>query len=276
MKVKIFMMTQMLQRITLMTVLFLCFTSFLNAQTKTRPKEVSDPAVKSKVMESYGKLPLYFIENKGQMEKTVKFYISGAGGRLFFTLDSIVSEIVKRETVAKSTAIQPGSIDTTREVVEQRLVLLKKYVKMSPKMKLVGQEPLPGKVNFFKGNDASQWKNNIPTYKKVCYKNLYPGINLVYQGSIQNLEPVYYVAPGANPEKISFIIQGADKLAITPQGDLAMHTSLGVIVDKKPVAVQTISANQTRGIECQYQLSNSSTVRLSCKSYDPKLPLIIK
>jgi hypothetical protein len=276
MKEMISMKTQIIQRITCLIILFLVSTTALYAQKNPTPQPVTDPAVKSKVMESYGKLPLYFIENKGQMEKPVRFYISGAGGRLFFTKDSIVSEIIKRETVTKSSTAQPHATDTTNEVVEQRLVLVKKYLKMSPKMKLVGQDPLPGKVNVFRGNDASQWKNNIPTYKKVCFQNLYPGIDLVYQGSIQNLEPVYNVSSGANPNKITFTIQGVDKLAITPQGDLEMHTSLGVILEKKLVALQAISANQTREIDCQYLLSNSSTLRLSIKSYDSHLPLIIK
>ena len=276
MKVMIPMKTQMIQRMTCLVIIFLVCVSVLQAEKNTTPQPVTDPAVKSKVMESYGKIPLYFIENKGQIEKQVRFYISGAGGRLFFTKDSIVSEIVKRETVAKSTTAPLHSSDTANEIIEKRLVLVKKYLKMSPKMKIIGQEPLPGKVNVFRGNDSSQWKNNIPTFRKVCFKNLYPGIDLVYQGSMQQLEPVYYVAPGADPRKITMNIQGADKLTISPKGDLEMHTSFGVIVDKKPVATQTISANESREIDCQYQLSNSSTLRLTFQAYDTHLPLIIK
>ena len=42
---------------------------------------------------------------------------------------------------------------------------------------------LPGKVNYFLGNDPKKWRTNISTYAKVKYHNVYAGIDLVYYGN---------------------------------------------------------------------------------------------
>src|SRR2546426_6077837 len=47
----------------------------------------------------------------------------------------------------------------------------------------VGQEELPGKANYFIGNDPSKWRTDVPTYAKVQYTNVYPGIDLIYYGN---------------------------------------------------------------------------------------------
>ena len=33
-----------------------------------------------------------------------------------------------------------------------------------------GEDPQPGKVNYFIGNDPTKWQTNVPTYKQVRYR----------------------------------------------------------------------------------------------------------
>ena len=71
-----------------------------------------------------------------------------------------------------------------------------KLIGANPQPELVGLEELPGKVNYFLGNDPKKWRTNISTFAKVKYKDVYPGIDLVYYGNQGQLEYDFIVAPG--------------------------------------------------------------------------------
>ena len=43
-----------------------------------------------------------------------------------------------------------------------------------------GVEELPGTSNYFLGNDPQQWRTGVPSYAKVVYDGIYPGVDLVY------------------------------------------------------------------------------------------------
>ncbi len=52
----------------------------------------------------------------------------------------------------------------------------------NPKSKVTGLDELPGKSNYFIGNDPKKWRTKVSTYAKVKYEGVYPGIDLVYYG----------------------------------------------------------------------------------------------
>src|SRR5436309_1968303 len=178
---------------------------------------------KARVQEAYGKLPLSFEANKGQTDEQVKFLSRGRGYSLFLT-----------ETEAVL-ALRQGSKSSFTHDSEERerlkgQVLRMKFKGANPSPRVSGLEPLPGVVNYFIGNDPKKWRSNIPTYRKVQYKNVYPGIDLVYYGSNQRqLEYDLVVAPGANPNRIVLGFQGADRLEVNDRGDLVLHAGSGAI-----------------------------------------------
>jgi hypothetical protein len=62
---------------------------------------------------------------------------------------------------------------------------------------VIGREELPGKVNYFIGSDPKKWRMNVPTYAKVRYHDVYPGVDLEYYGNQGGeLEYDFVVAPG--------------------------------------------------------------------------------
>src|ERR1035438_6980591 len=54
----------------------------------------------------------------------------------------------------------------------------------------VGINPLAGHANYLFGSDPSHWLTNVPTFGKVTYPQVYPGIDLTYYGSHQQLESI--------------------------------------------------------------------------------------
>jgi hypothetical protein len=74
----------------------------------------------------------------------------------------------------------------------------------------VGEEALPGRSNFFLGNDSRQWRTNVPNYARIRYRNVYPGIDVVYYAHGTNLEFDFVVAPGGDPRKIQLAVSSPE------------------------------------------------------------------
>src|SRR5262249_9647785 len=107
-----------------------------------------------------------------------------------------------------------------------------------PAARAVGTEPLVTKVNYFLGNDPTQWHTNIPTYGRVAYEGVYPGIDLVYYGSDRQLEYDFVVAPGADPGQIQLGFTGVDSVHIDAGGDLLLQAGDVPLRQHKPYLYQ--------------------------------------
>ena len=137
-----------------------------------------------------------------------------------------------------------------------------------------GQQQQNGKVNYFLGNEAAQWHSNIALYGQVLCQQVYPGIDLLYYGSQQQLEYDYVVAPGADTSKIRLEIQGARKIEIEPRGDLSIQTPSGKVSLHAPRLYQQIGKIRQR-VSGSYVLSGHNVVGFQVSPYDHTRPLVI-
>ena len=122
-----------------------------------------------------GHLPLSFELNQGQTDPQVQFLARGPGYTLFLT---------KTETVLALRKVQePSTLDslrsTERSTAPASTAVRMHWVGVNPRVTAQGLESLPGKIHYFKGNDPAKWRTNVPTYAKVHYADIYPGIDLV-------------------------------------------------------------------------------------------------
>jgi hypothetical protein len=253
------------------------FALLVTAACGTVPASVTPPksvaASRVQVSETYGKLPLHFEANQGQTDERVKFIARSRGHTLFLTPSEALLVFTTREQTTK------GRLSGARVRPEEggqvtRTVLRMTFVGANPEPRLMGTDALPGKANYFIGNDPAKWRTNIPTYAKAQYKNVYRGIDLVYYGRQRQLEYDFVVRPGANPETITLGIQGADTLEVDAQGDLVLHTSAGVIRQRKPVIYQEIDGAR-REIAGGYALRGERRVGFQVAAYDASRPLVI-
>ncbi|TFG89659.1 MAG: hypothetical protein E4H15_08965, partial [Syntrophobacterales bacterium] len=79
---------------------FLLSVSFLTASGAAAPGK----ADRDTILKTYGKLPLYFIENKGQFDPKVRFYVKTAGQTLYFTDEGIVFDLFRDKAIGEKTA----------------------------------------------------------------------------------------------------------------------------------------------------------------------------
>ena len=182
----------------------------------------------------------------------------------------------------------------------------------NPRAVVSGQEELPGKANYFIGNDPKKWRANVPTYAKVRYENVYPGVDLVYYGNqAGELECDFVVAPSGDPSSILLAVDGRRQVGskqkavgsshskIDSNGDLVVYRDANDEVRfHKPVVYQeqgsgfgiqdSKARNKTRGssnrqstlgnrqfIEGRFVLDAWNLVRFAVGPYDHARPLVI-
>jgi hypothetical protein len=203
---------------------------------------------------AFGQTPLAFEPNLGQSDAPVQFTARGSGYGLFLTDAGIATLSLRsgdgRGTVVRMTPINGASSDGS------------------------GQQRLPGRVNSFVG-DASAWRTNVPTFGRVEFDEVYPGVDLVYYGTDQRqLEYDFVVAPGADPSSIALRFDGASRVELTADGLLLLHTDSAPLRLEAPVTYQKVRGQRVE-VQSRYELSDDGTVRFDVGDYDPRLTLII-
>jgi hypothetical protein len=130
-------------------------------------------------------------------------------------------------------------------------------------------------VNYFRGRSPSRWHTAIPTYAKVKYSGVYPGIDLVYYGGQEHLEFDFKVAAGADTKQIQLRFAGARKLQIDSEGNLTIFATNGKVAFRKPAIYQTGPKGEKQFIKGEFLLLSSNTIGFRLGAYDKARPLVI-
>jgi len=212
------------------------------AASAQAPREL---VTRTRLVETYGKLPLRFEANQGQTDRQVQFLSRGRGYGLFLTPNEAVlalqggkSEVKGQKSKVKNEKLGIAGLRIPSPESRTPAILRMKLVGAESAPRIQGLEELPGKSNYFIGNDPKQWRTGVPNYKKVRYEGVYPGVDLVYYGNQGKLEYDWVVAPGTDPKKIKFAIEGTEKVSLDPQGDLVLGIEGGEVRFHKPVVYQ--------------------------------------
>src|SRR5437016_654718 len=229
-------------------------------------------ATKPQVLAAYGKLPLSFEANQGQTGPQVKFLSRGSGYTLFLTPTEAVLTLTKADAHAKRRI--PGEATLAELEKHAGTVLRIRLVGANPVPEVAGVGELPGKSNYFVGNDPKKWRANVPTYEKVEYRDVYPGVNLVYYGNQRQLEHDFVVSPGADPKAITLAFEGMDDMAIDGVGDLVLRADGSEVRLRQPVVYQD-QDGQRAMIPTRYVLKAERQVSFEVAAYDATKPLII-
>jgi len=224
------------------------------------------------INKAYAGLPLTFEANLGQTDPQVKFVSRGRDHVLFLTSTEMVLVLAPERT--RQGAFPGRGASPSRPDGEAPTVLRMKFAGVNPAPRISGLDEFSGKTNYFVGNDPTQWHTNIPTYARVHYADLYPGIDLSFYGGQRQLEYDFVVQPGADPSKIGLEFRGAQTLAVNTWGDLALQMRNDMVWHLKPVFYQTV-AGVRREISGRYVLKTPHQVGFQVGAYDPHRPLVI-
>ena len=133
---------------------------------------------------------------------------------------------------------------------------------------------LPGRVNYILGNNPRKWRLGIPVYDRVAYREIYPGINVVYYGNQQQLRIRPGVETGCRSAGDSHeVLRHAGNFRGRKRGSGAEDVRRG----NPSGTAANLSENQRIEEEYsgRYVLGRGNEVGFLVSEYDPGKPLVI-
>ena len=230
----------------------------------------------SKIASNYAALPLGFEENKGQTDSRVKFLARGSNYTVFLTDDESATFALSAPLHAERNARDhaPSSLTATTPAKRMQAVVRLALHGSNPQAPVEGLERQTGRSNYFIGNNPARWQRNVAHYARVKYRDVYPGVDLVYYGHQGQLETDYIVSPGTDPGQIGLRIDGAGTMKLDAEGRLVLGTLAGDVVLHKPVAYQDTPSGKQE-IAVNYVQRGPRLVGFRVATYDLREPLII-
>ena len=228
-------------------------------------------------IQAYGKLPISFEPNVGQKAPQVSFVAHGRGYDLFLAQGEAVLVLCPFETAAASPSrLHPEDFARrrSRNSTTTCSTLHLRFSGANSAANIVAMNELPGKSNYFIGNDPAKWRTGVPTYAQVKYEQIYSGVDLMFYGDQRRLEYDFRVAPQADPNQIVFSFDGASSMRADAEGHLRMGVEGGEVRLKKPVIYQE-SNGVRREISGRYRPVGPNTVRIDIGPYDHTKTLVV-
>jgi hypothetical protein len=207
--------------------------------------------------DSYAKLPLSFIPNRGQTDENVRYYAQGKGFGFYFTDDKAVLSFQEEQ---RGQALQLRFVGASADAT------------LSP------DRQGPGKVNYLRGEDPRKWQTGLPTYEQVGYQGLWPGVDMTFRGAAGKLKYEFRLKPGASAKRIRLAYAGARGLSLSGNGSLLIRTPSGTLRDSAPRAWQEIGGRKV-AVQSRYVVGKSGGAAqaygFELGAYDPSQPLVI-
>lgn len=216
-----------------------------------------------RVENALGKMPLYFIENQGQLHKDVGYYIQGYDKTLYFTPQGVTFALTGK---------------TSDDEAAQRWGVKLDFVGANSGVRPKGENRQEAVFSYFKGQ-PEDWHTGLPTYGKLVYSGLWPGIDLVYTGNVNMLKYEFVVKPGADPNQIRLAYRGATSVAVEETGELTVNTPIAGFEDAAPYAYQEMNGQRVE-VPMAYALSGRAPgdvfeYGFDIGAYDPTRTLIL-
>ena len=199
--------------------------------------------------------PLSFEPNQGQTDGSVKFLSRGDGYVLFLTSNEAVFKLSSRTGARNAYSVLRMGFQGANESSEISVM-----------------EKLSATANYFIGSDPKKWHSGVPTYGKVNYRGIYPGVDVVFYGNQRELEYDFAVAPGADASRIAMTFSGA-KPKVDRDGNVLLSLGGNSITLHKAVLYQGKGSDR-KSIDGSYVVAGNR-VHLRIGPYDHSQPLVI-
>lgn len=239
-------------------------------------------AVRTRPAEALDRLALYFVENRGQANAAVGYYLQGVDKTVYFTSRGLTFILTGRSELGPKTqnaSLGASGSSSAVEMAPTELFALRlDFLGADPAARPRGEEPTPAVVSYFKG-PRNRWRTGLTTYSRLVYRDLWPGIDLVYSGTVNRMKYTFEVRPWADPRRIRLAYRGSSELAISPSGELVVTTPMGRLRDERPVSFQQ-KAGRRMEVPTSYRLEPAGTTEeraygFALGDYDPSLPLVV-
>ena len=156
----------------------------------------------------------------GQANPQFQYIVRGVNFAAGFTPDSIAATVVWF----------PGDTELDTRSSQARANTISLRFAGAGSATITGTNPIKVSVNTVLSQDKAGWRNQIPSFASLIYKNLYPGVQMVVNGDFRRLEYGFLLEPTASLNRTRIAVKGAEKFRLDSQGNLIMETTGGPIV----------------------------------------------
>ncbi|MCP4214936.1 MAG: BACON domain-containing protein [bacterium] len=245
------------------------------------------------VNRNFGKVPLYFVANKGQVNKQARFYAQTPGYTLWVTTEGLVFDVL---TEKQTLADRPGKtgnfgrkphhmkkdnrhIGSAPPGRTEKRPLVRDVSRLTfpggnKNPVILPLEPAAYKVNVFLGNDRSAWRRGIPSSKAVVYKKIFRHIDLKVYGLENQVEYDWLVHPGGDPGRIRFQYHNTVPVRLDKDGNLRIKTACGDLIHNKPVTYQEIGGRRVP-VASRFKKYGKNLYGFYVGEYNKNIPLVI-
>lgn len=210
----------------------------------------------------YAKIPIYFIPNKGQVHPHALYYAATPEFTLWVTGNGLVFDQVR----------ESGCAGGEKGVERSASRLVFHDAKLNPKVSPV--EASTCRVNYFRGQDQSEWITDIPTSQAVVYNELYDNVDLKIYGWGKQIEYDWLVRPGGKVSAIGFRYENAKKSRVDEDGNLEVETDFGKLIHTKPYCYQPIGRNKVE-VAARFVGTKTNGYGFEVAPYDANYPIVI-
>jgi hypothetical protein len=224
----------------------------------------------------FGKIPLYFIHNEGQVDEKALYYAKASRYTLWLTRKGLVFDKIRRIDRQGSKSLESCADKKIppKNFKFERDVSTIKFLHSRENPDLLPVDITEHRVNHFIGNDASEWKSNIPTSNAVLYRELYRNIDLKVYGVEKEIEYDWLVKPGGNVEDIQFEFHGIKETKIDEMGNLVVDLESGKTTHSKPNSYQRIGGKK-KDVEVKFRELGNNRYGFEAEGYDKDHNLVI-
>lgn len=211
---------------------------------------------------SFGQKQFEFLPNEGQLHPNVLYKADVPSGALFLEKNGL-----------KYSFYDPSFLDNIHggEKIGDKIHFHSFKIEFidCKKAEVELRHIHEGLINVFLGDDPEKWAAGLKAGGEVYYKGIYDNIDFRIYSRGGSLKYDFIVNPGGDVEDIKLKFEGLDELFLE-QGSLNMVTSLGTLVDTKPISYQS----RNNEIASRF-IVEGNEVRFWVQDYDRNEPLII-
>jgi hypothetical protein len=192
---------------------------------------------------------LFFEPNLGQSPSPVKYFARTPGASLAFEAEGVRIESGGAGVVLRF----PGA---------------------SLPARFEPLDPTLDRSFYFIGSDQSRWTRDVPHYRRLAWRGIYPGVDAVFYGAGGRLEYDLLIAPGADAGRVRVRFQGARRVSIAESGALLVRSGALAFEMLRPRVFQHAAAGDT-AVEARYRRTAAAEVRFDLADYDRARELVV-
>ncbi|MGH1372752.1 MAG: hypothetical protein ACRBBW_11985 [Cellvibrionaceae bacterium] len=118
-----------------------------------------------------------------------------------------------------------------------------------------------------------QWRSHLDRHRQVLYRDLYPGVDLLFDTGGDILSYAFFLERADASQKIEMQVNGAKSIVLNSNGDLIVETEQGVAVHSAPKAFEVIGGHR-KPVAIEFRLKDKS-VSFHVEYQSPDSALVI-